>query len=277
MMPPKRMAPPPPRSQQSVAKVQFGQVSKFKKGQRIVIYGPGGIGKTTLCCKAPGPVAFVDADESLEILKTQLVAADIDVPLLIPANSWESMTISLQSSGYDNIKTIVIDTATKCEEWGLAWTIEHVRHEDGSRVNGIEGYGYGKGFQFNFDTFMKLLGILDTHARAGRNVILIAHDCVSNVPNPKGGDWIRYEPRLQSPNSGKASIRLRLKEWADHVLFLGYDVEVEKHNLKSKKATGHGSKTLYTSELPFCMAKSRTTNEQFDITNDSNPWPEIIK
>ena len=29
-------------------------------------------------------------------------------------------------------------------------------------------------------------------------------------PNPAGEDWLRYEPRLQSPNSGKASIRLRV-------------------------------------------------------------------
>ena len=43
-------------------------------------------------------------------------------------------------------------------------------------------------------------------------------------------------------------------------------------------AMGHGSRTLYTSELPFCMAKSRTTNESFNIERGGdNPWPSILK
>ena len=41
------------------------------------------------------------------------------------------------------------------------------------------------------------------HARGTRdNVILICHDCTATVPNPTGEDWLRYEPRLQSPGSG---------------------------------------------------------------------------
>jgi len=274
MIPPKKLPPLPPASQQNKNKVQFAAISKLKKGQRAVLYGPGGIGKTTLACKSPGKVAFIDSDESLEVLKSQLGEQGIELPVLIPATDWASMLSALQSSGYDSIGTIVLDSITKCEEWSVAWTVANVKHEKGHKVDSIEGYGFGKGLQFNFDTFMKLLAALDRHVREGRNVILIAHECVSNVPNPKGADWIRYEPRLQSPSSGKASIRYRVKEWADHVLFLGYDVEVDKDG---NKASGHGSKTLYTSELPFCMAKSRTTNQQFDITDDSNPWDDILK
>jgi hypothetical protein len=263
--------PPAPVKQQSLSKVVFGQIPA-SKGQRIVLYGTGGIGKSTLACLAPGPVAFLDADESLAILKTQLVEQDIPLPILIPANDWKSAQAALQADGYDKVKTIVIDTATKLEEWSVAHTIATVKHEKGNAVTSIEGYGFGKGFQHNFETFMKLLAELDRHIRAGRNVILIAHECTSNVPNPRGEDWTRYEPRLQSPKSGTASIRARLKEWADHVLFLGYDVAV-----KDGKAQGSGTRTLYTAELPFCMAKSRTTNEQIDITLGESPWDRIIK
>jgi hypothetical protein len=48
--------------------------------------------------------------------------------------------------------------------------------------------------------------------------------------------------------------------------------------VKEKKAQGSGTRTMYTAELPFCMAKSRTTNEQFNIElGQENPWEQIIK
>jgi len=118
-----------------------------------------------------------------------------------------------------------------------------------------------------------LLGDLDNHVRAGRNIVLICHDCTATVPNPAGEDWLRYEPRLQSPASGKASIRLRVREWADHVLFLGYDINVSPDG----KGRGHGTRTLYRSENPAWMAKSRTGSDPIPVNADTNIWGEIIK
>jgi len=94
--------------------------------------------------------------------------------------------------------------------------------------------------------------VLDTHYKAGINVVLICHDCTTNVPNPSGDDFIRYEPRMQSPTSGKNSIRSLLKEWADHLLFIGYDVSV-----KDGKGEGSGTRTIYPAEMPTHLAKSR--------------------
>lgn len=264
--------PAPPSNQNSIRKVAFGQIPE-SKGQRIVLYGTGGIGKSTLACLAPGPVAFIDADESLAILKSQLVEADVPLPSLVNAHDWESMRAELKSDGWDKIKTIVGDTATMMEQWATSFTLKTVPHEKGHKVQRIEDYGFGKGYQHIYDTFLGLLADFDRHVRAGRNVILIAHECTSTVPNPRGEDYLRYEPRLQNPSSGKASIRHRLKEWADHVLFLGYDVEVDKDGV----AQGQGTRTLYSAELPFCMAKSRTTTEQFDIILGQSPWDSIIK
>ena len=146
--------------------------------------------------------------------------------------------------------------------------------EGGRHAANVEGYGYGKGYGFVFDTFLPLLGDLDRHCRAGRHVVLICHDCTSTVPNPAGEDWLRFEPRLQSPNSGKASIRLRVREWADHVLFIGYDVAVDKDG----KGRGAGTRTLYTAELPHFMAKSRTTQETIPLADDGAAvWEQIIR
>lgn len=247
-------------------KVSFGKINRTL-GHRAVIYGPGGIGKTTLCSQLPGPVAFFDLDESLGRLNIDGVQPVDGV------ESWQDMRDALKSDGWDDIKSIVVDSATKAEELAVAHTLATVMHEKGNRVTSIEGYGFGKGFQHVFEVFLPLLADLDRHCRAGRNVVLICHDCTSNVPNPAGDDWLRYEPRLQSPSSGKASIRLRVREWADHVLFCGYDVDVDKEG----KGRGAGTRTIYTAELPHCMAKSRTTTETIPLTEGVDVWGTIIR
>lgn len=271
--------PPVPLAAPAKVKVQFQSVSKSATGHRVVEYGPGGIGKSTLACMAPGLVAFVDADESLGKLQYQLKAAAIELPLVIPAHDWTSLRSALQSDGYDKVKTIVLDSVTKIEEWAIAYTLATVKNEKKTFVTKIEDYGYGKGYQYVYETFLPLLSDLDRHVRAGRNVILVAHDCVKTVPNPEGADWIRWEPKLQDQASGKASIRLRVKEWSDHTLFYGYDVAVETKNDNDKvgKARGSGTRTIYTSELPHFMAKSRTTSEPIPVKDGENPWAAIIK
>jgi hypothetical protein len=268
-------APPAPLAPPARRTVKFGEVNTTA-GHRVVLYGPGGIGKTCLAAQLPGPVAFVDLDESLGKLRAYLTANKI-ISNLMPVEgvaSWLDLRAVLQSDGWDKIKTIVVDTGTRAEELAVAHTLGTVLHEKGQKCNSVEDYGYGKGFGHVFDTFLPLLADLDRHCRAGRNVAILCHDCTCTVPNPAGEDWLRYEPRLQSPASGKASIRLRVREWADHVLFMGYDLDVTKEG----KGRGAGTKTIYTSELPHFMAKSRTCQQSIPVGTDGEAvWSEIIK
>lgn len=253
--------PPPSPAAAPQGRVQFGKV-QASAGHRVVMYGPGGIGKTTMACAAPGPVAFFDLDESLAILRP---AGEV---WPVQAANWQGMRVALQSPGWDSVKTIVIDSGTKAEELALAHLLATVRTEKGRPATSIEDYGFGKGYTHLFDTFLPLLGDLDAHCRAGRNVVMICHDCTTTCPNPMGEDWLRYEPRLQSPNSGKASIRLRVKEWADHMLWYGYDVVVD-----DGKGKGSGTRTIYPAELPHCMAKSRSCRLPMPVTDDA---PETL-
>lgn len=245
-------------------KIAFGKV-RASAGHRTVLYGPGGIGKTTLASQAPGPVVWFDLDDSLPRLP-QMKEAQV-----VTVDTWHDIRDALQSDGWEGVGTIVIDSITKAEEMAVAETLQYVPHEKGHKCQRLEDYGFGKGFQHVFDTFLPILADLDTHAHAGRNVVLICHDCTTAVPNPSGEDWLRYEPRLQNPSSGKASIRLRLREWADHVLFLGYDVIA-----KDGKGKGAGTRTLYPAELPHCMAKSRSTQQPIPITDGAAVWPQIL-
>lgn len=243
----------------------------MNRAQRAVIYGTGGIGKTSLLSLMQGvgirPL-LLDCEEG---------SGEIDVDR-VPITSWDELLASLTSGLANGYDAVAIDSATAAEELALRWTLENVPNDSGQRPKSIEGYGYGKGYVHLYETFIRLLGILDQHIRAGRHVILTAHECVTTVPNPMGPDWVRYEPRLQSPNGGKNSIRLRLKEWTDHLLFIGYDVEVSAAGRGVRgKGVGSGSRTIYPYEMPTHMAKSRRLSRELVYQyGDATLWTELL-
>jgi hypothetical protein len=163
---------------------------------------------------------------------------------------------------------------TTAETLAVAWTLQNVkadRKEGGVFVNSIEGYGWGKGYTHVYETFLQLLGDLDAHIRQGRTVICIAHECTAKVPHPAGEDYIRYEPRLQ--NADKGNIRMRVKEWADHLLFIGYDVFA-----KDGKGIGAGTRTIYPCERATHLAKSRSLDAEIIYQRGSAElWNLLLK
>ena len=259
--------PTPPVSQQSTRRVSFESV-KPVSANRIVIYGTGGIGKTTLALKLPGRTAFIDADASLGKLEDASAGLTRAVAR-VPVSSWQDARNALSASGWDGIDNIVVDTATELQKLLTKHVIENVPKEKGGKATGILDYGFGKGYRHLFDHFLYLLSDLDAHYRAGRTVVLVCHETPSKVPNPAGEEYIRWEPDLLK--TANESIRDRVKSWADYVLFLSYDIAV-----KDGKAAGCGTRTLYTDELPYFMAKSRGYHGSIAIPdNEFNPWPVL--
>jgi hypothetical protein len=260
--PPK--APPPNGHATSATPREFAVIGgRISVAERVVLYGPGGIGKSSLAALAPNPV-FLDVEHGTHHL---------DVPRVEGIETFADLRAALQSPSLDAYRTVVVDTGTKVEEMGQVHTLATVTHEKGHYVKSIEGYGFGKGMQHVYDTFLLFLADLDMQRRKGRNVILICHECIADVPNPTGDDFIRFEPHLQDPKSGKASIRKRVIQWADHVLFIGYDVAAV-----DGKGKGSGTRTIYTSELPDHIAKSRTVsvNLPFESAEDGAIWSLIF-
>jgi len=236
------------------------------------LYGPGGIGKSTLASLAPKP-RFLDLESS---------TCDLDtIERVTLPDGKDRWTVELIRSAlsspelWKGCETIVIDTATKLQDICLEYTLRTVSiNKHGERATNIEDYGYGKGFGFLYDSFMLILNDMDNAWRRGLNIILIAHDCTNRVPNPEGEDFIRYEPRLSDPTSGKNSIRLKVREWCDHLLRIGYDITTD-----DGKARGSGSRTIYAAEMPHFMAKSRTLSNPIEFTNknDDTLWKQLFK
>jgi len=272
-LPATRPMPPPPSrpptgNGEKKAKRQLTPTTGVQPGpQKTVIFGPGGVGKSSLvACAAKAGVRplIVDVDFGTNFL---------DVARVQP-ETWEEVRAILQDRNllapYD---MVAVDSGTKAEELATAWTIANVPHEKGHRVSSIEGYGFGKGYTHVFETFLQLLGDLDAVARMGKHVVLVCHDCTATVPNPAGEDWIRWEPRLQSPASGKFSIRHRVKEWCDHLLFVGFDQVVDSEG----KAKGSGTRTIYPTELPTHWAKSRLLRNVIPyLDGDATLWNQLF-
>ncbi|NQT20880.1 MAG: AAA family ATPase [Planctomycetes bacterium] len=223
-------------------------------GKRIGLYGPGGVGKTSLALLAAGPIAYFDLEGTLPDLRDQVEQGELDIRPVSNVAGWEDLrkSINAQESGWEGIKTVVIDSATLTEEWALKYTLATVPHEKGHLVSRIEDYGYGKGYAHLYEVWLPVLSDLERHIRAGRNVVMLMHDCTTPVPNPLGEDYIRWEPRLQTTNKGAASIRLRVREWLAYLFYIGYDLDVKKG-----KAEGEGTRSVYTCEKAHCMAKRR--------------------
>jgi hypothetical protein len=271
---PPKAAPIAPPSATASAPVSKLKISKGTRAaaQRIVVYAPGGAGKSTLCSLLPAagvePV-FLDVEGGSDHLDVARLGPDDGMV------GWAEMREALNGGMLDEYGAIVLDSGTKAEEFCTQHVIATVKHEKGAPINRLEDYGYGKGYTFVFDEFMLLLQDLDARARAGQHVIVICHEESCLVPNPLGVDYLRWEPRMQQGNKARTQVRSRLVEWANHVLRIGYDVSVDDHG----KATGVDSRQIYAHARPHFLAKSRTLTEpmySFTSKDDASVWTAMF-
>jgi hypothetical protein len=220
-----------------------------RDAQRVMLYGPPGIGKSELGSLAPNPIVL-DLQDETRHLNVPRVPTD-------RLRTWDDLRSAIRAKAlWENFATVVIDNITRAQQMCSEWVVANVPDSKGQKVDTLEGYGYGKGYQILADTFRLLLQDLDEVRRAGKHIVLVAHDTTESVPNPNGEDYIRFEPDLFKPGSGKgtSNIRNAVVQWADHVIAIYYDVAVERDSNKGK---GGGTRTIYPIEMPTHIAKCR--------------------
>ena len=239
---------------------------KQRIGERILLYGKAGIGKTTLASNMPNPL-FIDL---------QGETSHIDTIARVDLDSWDSLRAAVRDAKlWGQFDTLVIDNLTRAQQLACEWVLTNVPDKGGERRDSLEKFAYGGGPQILADTFRTLLPDLDRLRAAGKHVVLIAHDIVDKVPNPNGENFLRYEPDLYQSGTGKntTNIRSAVIQWADHVLAVYYDVAV----MKDGKARGEGSRTIYPNPLPSHLAKSRVAWEPvpYDLNDPTAIWRAI--
>lgn len=216
------------------------QISKgvIPGAKKVVIYGPEGIGKSTFGSKFPDPV-FCDTEGSTK---------SMDVSRFDKPEKWEDIFAAIKYviENPSCCKTFIIDTADWAEMLCIKFTCDKVG------VNGIEDFGYGKGYTYLQENFKKLIDMLDKLIELGINVVITAHAKMRKFEQPdEMGAYDRWEMKLTR------QVAPMLKEWADILLFANYKTfVVEDDKTKSKKAQG-GKRVMYTTHNPCWDAKNR--------------------
>lgn len=214
---------------------------KIVKPQKVIIYGPEGIGKSTFASQFPHPL-FIDTEGS---------TSHLAVDRLERPTSWQMLRqyikdIKADSMGY---KTVVIDTA----DWAERLCEDSICSKYGKQ--GLEDFGYGKGYTYVKEEFGRLLDGLSDIIEAGLNVVLTAHSIIRKFELPEEtGAYDRYELKLGN-KAGNQCAALA-KEWADMVLFANYK-EIVVTSKDGKKKVSGGQRVMHTLHNPCWDAKNR--------------------
>lgn len=208
--------------------------------QKVIIYGPEGIGKSTFASKFPDPV-FIDTEKG---------SLKLDVKRLPKPSSWAMLLDEVDSvrRGEVQCKTIVIDTA----DWAEKLCLRSICAS--KKWDGIEAPGFGKGYVYAKEEFGKLLDLLEEVLLSGRNVAITAHAQISRVDQPdEFGSYDRWSMKTTK------WVAPLLREWCDMLLFANYKTFVVKDG-DGKNAKGKaqgGQRVMYTTHHPCWDAKNR--------------------
>lgn len=215
---------------------------KIAVAQKVVVYGPEGIGKSTFASKFPSPL-FIDTEGS---------TVHMDVKRTVRPSSWTMLMDQVKEirNTYKICGTLIIDTA----DWAEMLCIDHICAK--LNVKGIEDLGYGKGYTYLEEEFGRLLNLLQEVVNVGINVVLTAHAQMRKFEQPDElGAYDRFELKLEKKTSAL------VKEWADMVLFVNYKtivVNVDNQGAAKGKNKAHGGhRVMYTSHHPCWDAKNR--------------------
>lgn len=218
----------------------------IKKPQKIVIYGPEGIGKSTFAAQAPG-VLFIDTEDST----THMDVARFDKP-----TSWTMLRqqVAYIKANPTICKTLAVDTA----DWAERLAIEHIiaSKSTNGNIKGIEDFGYGKGYVYLEEEFGRFLNDLQDLIEIGINIVITAHAEIKKIEQPEEvGGYDHWQMKLE-----KKTMPL-LKEWADVLLFANYKtmvINVDNQGAAKGKNKAQGNqRVMYTTRTPWWDGKNR--------------------
>ena len=216
---------------------------KIASAQKVVIYGPEGIGKSTFASQFPDPL-FIDTEGSTK---------NMDVARMDKPTSWTMLKnqIAYIKANPAVCKTLIIDTI----DWAEQLCLNDICATYGKK--GIEDFGYGNGYVYEKEEFGRFLNSLEELIDRGVNVVLTAHAQLRKFSQPdEFGEYDRWELKLGKKTGSQISPLV--KEWADMVLFANYKtvaVQADKEGNKFK-AQG-GERVMYTEHHPCWDAKNR--------------------
>jgi hypothetical protein len=257
--------PPPPASRLAAAKK-----GKIQAPQRWTVYGPEGVGKSSLFSYAPNPL-WLDIEDGTAHLDVTRYPFRDGPDGHVPQGYAEVLgaidDLTRAPHGY---KTLVIDTADRLEALMWKYIVDRDNAGAGGKLTSVESYGYGKGYQVALDEWRNLCSRLDRlRTTRGMSIAFLAHSVIRTFKNPEATDFDRYQLAVQEKAAGF------LKGWSDVVGFLRFEEGVND-GPKGSRAKGWSSdqRILCLSRKAAFDAKGRGMPAEVEVNLD-NPWAAI--
>lgn len=247
---------------------------------RALIYGPEGTGKSSIGAASPNPI-FLDIEGGSEHLTTNRYSF-ADGPGGFHPEKYTDVLAAIDdlTNSPHEFKTVVIDTVDRLEALmhaHICQTMSGVRSEaynkNGRKIQGMEDFGYGKGYKLAVDewrAFARRLDILRT--KRGMNVLLLGHAVVKNYKNPEDADYDRFTLRIHDTSGAY------LREWCDLTGFYSFEEYAVKDSPEARaKGSGSGRRMIRTERTPAADAKSRLPIAPKVYVDAADPWAPIGK
>jgi hypothetical protein len=216
---------------------------KIKRPISLIVYGQGGVGKTTLPSKAPSPLYI---GPEVEAGTAWLDVSRAPAPKSL--SDLKTVLGELLKEPHD-FKTLVLDSLDTTEPL----VFEAVCRE--AKVQSIEDAfgGYGKGYVRALALWRELIGLIqELQAKKGMHFVGIAHAQVKSHTDPKTNHtWNRYSMKLNE----KAS--QLWKESVDALLYATHEFFSQEQKGGRAKAFSTGKRVLLTSWTTAHDAKNR--------------------
>lgn len=222
------------------------QRGRVLRPQRVVIYAPEGLGKSTLASQLEEPI-FLDFEKGTHHL---------DVARLEPTTLVETLDIlAALTKDPGEFKTLVIDTI----DWLEELVIQDVCKT--AKKSGIEDFGYGKGWVVLAERFNELLVALNAAAER-MHVVLLAHSHVKRLELPETPPFDHYELKLSK------HVAPLVREWCDALLFGNWRHVIKSDDSDKTKATKNSGKDRVLRCKNSSVADAKNRHE----LGEEEPW-----
>lgn len=211
--------------------------------QRLVVYGPSGVGKTTLAARFPGALILdiENGSKNFAVNRVEEIRTLDDVKEALGYAAAEPA-----------VRTVAIDTADWLEPILDAAFIKGWNARNGTKYEGVSAVDY---YRANPEwlkyckSFLKSLDAL----LPDKTVVFLAHSKVSRFDPPDNmrSPYNRYELNCSKQFSDA------LTEWCDAKLFMTREVLVEEKRNGQVKARGGAARLVYPAYTAFADAKNR--------------------